>query len=85
MDLAFSRFDRASATPLPAPPDFAVLVAGLSARQATSPTVRSQTLISRGSDDAHGQGPLVGLFAEGRKPRATDGRFSAVAADDEPR
>lgn len=82
MDLGFGKFDKERAQPLQIPPDFAVLLAGLSARQATSPTVRLQVTIADGGTVATADAALVNLFAEGEKPDSatTAGRFSALTA-----
>lgn len=83
MDMAFARFDRILARPLGVIPDFAVLVAGLSAKQSVSATARRQTTLDMGAGafDAR-QGAMIALFAEGRKPKQSEGAgsFSPTAA-----
>ena len=55
MDLSFARFEH-DATVTVLPPDLAVLLVGVAARQAASPTALIQTVIDR-------RAPAAGLFA----------------------
>lgn len=67
MDLSFARFEHdAQVTMLP--PDLAVLLVGVAARQAASPTALIQARIER-------RAPIGGLFAPGH------GAFSQSVAD----
>jgi hypothetical protein len=55
LDLSFARFEQ-DATVTVLPPDLAVLLVGVAARQAASPTALVQTVIER-------RVPTAGLFA----------------------
>lgn len=80
MDSAFTRFDRILSRPLGVIPDFAVLIAGLSAKQSVSETARLQTALETEIKDTPQEVALVGLFAEGRKPDAVACSFSIGTA-----
>ncbi|MBB3588157.1 hypothetical protein [Sphingomonas sp. BK481] len=61
MDLSFPRFDReAELTVLPG--DLAVLIVGIAARQAASPTAAVQAGFSRGTIDPKLFAPVHGAF-----------------------
>ncbi len=61
LDLSFPRFDKDSElTDLPA--DLAVLMVGIAARQAASPTAAGWARINRSSDDETLFAPLSGAF-----------------------
>ncbi|HXH14946.1 MAG TPA: hypothetical protein VNJ10_02315 [Sphingomonas sp.] len=61
MDLSFPRFDRdAEVTVLPG--DLAVLIVGIAARQAASPTAAVQASFARNSFDPRLFAPLHGAF-----------------------
>ena len=61
MDLSFPRFDKdVELTVLP--PDLAVLMAGVAARQAASPTAAEQARIGRVDTEATLFAPLDGAF-----------------------
>lgn len=65
-------------------PDFAVLVAGLSANQSSSVTARQQVELDRISDSQNDQSPpLVSLFASGKRAftAKTLGSFSVDVAE----
>lgn len=87
MDLGYRDIDKATAIALPGAPDFAVLLACLSAAQAVTPTVRLQARERGGDAGLERETPLVALFAEGRKPdpKITAGRFSPGTSDDSER
>ncbi len=61
MDLNFPRFDKdIELTDLP--PDLAVLMVGIAARQAASPTAAGWARITRSSEDTALFAPLSGAF-----------------------
>lgn len=83
MDFAFARFERLLARPLGVVPDFPVLLAGLSARQAVSATARRQILLARDDmDTGLSYDPMIMVFAEGATvaPAELGGSFNAAAA-----
>ena len=61
MDLSFNRFDKDMAVTL-LPSDLAVLMVGIAARQAASPTANVQARIVRGAIDPQLFAPLHGAF-----------------------
>ncbi|WP_374943442.1 hypothetical protein [Sphingomonas sp.] len=61
MDLSFSRFD-VDAEPIAMPPDLAVLMVGIAARQAASPTAAAQAGCVYGPPDPRLFAPADGAF-----------------------
>ncbi len=61
LDLSFTRFD-ADAEPVAMPHDLAVLMVGIAARQAASPTAAAQAEVARGAPDPRLFAPLDGAF-----------------------
>lgn len=64
MDLSFARFEH-DATVTMLPPDLAVLLVGVAARQAASPTAQVQTLIDLRAPAASRFAPAHGAFDAG--------------------
>ena len=61
MDLSFTRFD-ADAEPIAMPHDLAVLMVGIAARQAASPTATAQAGFTRARPDPRLFAPVDGAF-----------------------
>ena len=61
MDLSFTRFD-ADAEPITMPHDLAVLMVGVAARQAASPTAAAQAGFARSAPDPRLFAPVDGAF-----------------------
>ncbi|ODU20331.1 MAG: hypothetical protein ABS87_11115 [Sphingomonas sp. SCN 67-18] len=83
MDLSFNRFEPAARGGRAVMPDYAILLAGLSARQSSSLTSIAQSAIDRRDPEtAPAIAPLVALFAPVANQRIhVSGSFSpAVAA-----
>lgn len=81
MNLAFPRFDRLPAAQDGIAPDFAVLLAGLSARQSASATARHQILLESTADDnGDDLPPHVALLVQGTRGNAASCSFSAAVA-----
>lgn len=71
MDLSFNRFDRDTELTV-LPPDLAVLMVGVTARQAASPTAAVQAGFARAAPDPALFAPLDGAF-NGGMARALEG------------
>lgn len=83
MNLTFNRLERAAPGTRAFMPDYAILLAGLSARQSSSLTSMAQSAIERRDPETDAAiAPLVALFAPVANQRAqVSGSFSpAVAA-----
>lgn len=83
MSIALERFDRPAKLPHRQAPDFAILLAGLSAHQSDSATARYQIVLDRRESTQTGcVRPVVSLFAHGSKSAsaATPGSFSVIVA-----
>ncbi len=61
MDLSFTRFD-VDAEPIAMPHDLAVLMVGIAARPAASPTAAAQAGVNRGTPDPRPFAPVDGAF-----------------------
>jgi hypothetical protein len=61
LDLSFNRFD-VDAEPVAMPPDLAVLMVGIAARQAASPTAAAQAEFVRATPDPRLFAPVDGAF-----------------------
>lgn len=82
MKLGFQRFDGQAVADTLAP-DFAVLLAGLSAHQSASVTARRQILLEKSPlAEVHEKAPQVGIFIEKASLRATtvSGSFNTEVA-----
>ncbi|MCJ8156257.1 hypothetical protein [Sphingomonas sp. LaA6.9] len=82
MKLVFPRFDKATPSNSPAP-DFAVLIAGLSAHQSASATARYQILLENSDTTKDGEAfPPVDLFAQNpcSATRGASGSFNPDVA-----
>jgi len=82
MSTGFERFDRPAKLPHRPAPDFAVLLAGLSACQLGSETARYQIVLDHEGAKTGCARPVVSLFAHGSRTAiaATQGSFSADVA-----
>lgn len=82
MDLTFNRFERTARGTRAIMPDYRILLAGLSAKQSSSPTSMAQSSIDRRDPETDAAiAPLVALFAPLTNQRVlVSGSFSPVVA-----
>lgn len=79
MNLAFPRLSKLTASETLAP-DFAVLLAGLSAHQSASATARHQILLDRSSEKADAVSLRIRLFTQAASATLPAGSFSDSVA-----